>query len=54
MGYPGHGPFIDAKYVLFEPTIHKNGRTSKDTIVLGYDINDNIPIYDQEPLQLVV
>ena len=49
MGYPRHGPFTDAKYVLFEPTIHTNGRTSKDITHLGYGVNENLPIEDQEP-----
>lgn len=49
MGYPKHRPLNDNKHALAKPMSHTKGHKSKDIIGLGYGVDDNLPIYDEEP-----
>ena len=41
MGYKGQGPLSNNGHALVEPLSHTSGRSSKDTIGLGYGTKDD-------------
>lgn len=47
MGYQGHGPLSNNGHALVEPLSHSDGRPSKDTIGLGYGVDNDIPEYSR-------
>lgn len=48
MSYPRYGALNDKKHTLFEPMSHTKCHKSKDTIGLGYGVDDSLPIYEEE------
>lgn len=50
MGYQGHGSLTGHKNALVEPLSHTQGRDTRDTIGLGFGLENDIPTCDQRLL----